>query len=120
MLVVVMGLSLISSDCYLVSSAVVVMPKLTVFSSSTSSPSSLSFLLLFSPPLYPFLRSSMFTVCSPSASGEVRSHEVKPLELIWTKFPNTWGPHNTIHVDDLARNFAMNPTNGIKVSSFKC
>lgn len=63
-------------------------------------------------------RSSMFTVTSMDRRGQPRIHEVKALEVIWAKFP-AYGPHNTVHVDDLARNFAMNPRNGIEVSPFR-
>eukprot|EP01071_Lankesteria_metandrocarpae_P005333 Lankesteria_metandrocarpae@DN3959_c0_g1_i3.p1 len=64
-------------------------------------------------------RTSMFTVCVRQEDGTLRSHEVKALEIIWSKFPDRWGPHNTVHVDDLERNFAMNPQNGVKISSFR-
>ncbi len=30
-----------------------------------------------------------------------------------------YGPHNTLHVDDLARNFALNPANGIKIRAYR-
>ncbi|CEM01776.1 unnamed protein product [Vitrella brassicaformis CCMP3155] len=60
-----------------------------------------------------------FVLDSRQKDGTSRTHEVKALEIIWAKFPDTWGPHNTLHVDDLSRNFAMNPKNGIKVSSYK-
>lgn len=63
-------------------------------------------------------RSSMFTVCSTDRRGQPRLHEVKALEVIWAKFP-AFGPHNTVHVDDLGRNFAMNPRNGIEVRPFR-
>lgn len=63
-------------------------------------------------------RSSMFTVTSTDRRGQPRIHEVKALEVIWAKFP-TFGPHNTVHVDDLGRNFAMNPRNGIEVTPFR-
>jgi len=63
-------------------------------------------------------RSSMFTVTSVDRRGQPRIHEVKALEVIWAKFPG-FGPHNTVHVDDLGRNFAMNPRNGIEVSPFR-
>eukprot|EP00922_Rhytidocystis_sp_ex-Travisia-forbesii_P028025 GHVS01041143.1.p1 GENE.GHVS01041143.1~~GHVS01041143.1.p1 ORF type:complete len:474 (-),score=115.55 GHVS01041143.1:277-1698(-) len=64
-------------------------------------------------------RSSMFTVASRSSEKGKRAHEVKALEVIWSKFPDRWGPHNTLHVDDLAKNFAMNPQNGVKVSAYR-
>lgn len=62
-------------------------------------------------------RSSMFTVTSFDRHGETRIHEVKALEIIWAKFPE-YGAHNTVHVDDVSRNFALNPLNGIEVSPF--
>mmetsp|Transcript_12886 Transcript_12886/g.21056 ORF Transcript_12886/g.21056 Transcript_12886/m.21056 type:complete len:355 (+) Transcript_12886:169-1233(+) len=59
-------------------------------------------------------RTSMFEVVNKD-----RTHEVKPLELIWAKFPNTYNSKNTIHIDDLGRNFAMNPQNGLKITPFR-
>ncbi|KAJ3356878.1 Ubiquitin-like domain-containing CTD phosphatase 1 [Allomyces javanicus] len=49
---------------------------------------------------------------SPTRQG--RMH-VKALELIWARFPETWTRATTVHVDDLSRNFALNPRNGIRV-----
>lgn len=63
-------------------------------------------------------RTSMFTVTSLDKQGQPRVHEVKALEVIWAKFP-AFGPHNTVHIDDLSRNFAMNPPNGIEVTPFR-
>lgn len=63
-------------------------------------------------------RSSMFTVTSLDSKKQPRVHEVKALEVIWAKFP-AFGPHNTVHIDDLSRNFAMNPRNGIEVTPFR-
>jgi len=60
-------------------------------------------------------RTVMFPV---SSKHERKEHEVKALEIIWTKFPH-WNKRNTIHVDDLSRNFAMNPKNGLKITPFK-
>eukprot|EP01066_Platyproteum_vivax_P002802 Platyproteum_vivax@DN1350_c0_g1_i1.p1 len=65
-------------------------------------------------------QSSMFTVTSKTKEGEVKSHQVKALEIIWAKLPtNQYGPKNTVHVDDLSRNFAMNPKQGVKVSTYR-
>lgn len=44
--------------------------------------------------------------------------EVKPLGVIWGKFPE-WGPKNTIMFDDLRRNFIMNPQSGLKIKPYK-
>ncbi|KAL8283726.1 hypothetical protein RQP46_005521 [Phenoliferia psychrophenolica] len=63
-------------------------------------------------------RTPMFSVYSERA-GQAFKHEVKALEIIWKKFPKQYGPESTIHVDDLSRNFAMNPGNGLKVHAYK-
>ena len=63
-------------------------------------------------------KTSMFAITSTSRSGKKVKHYVKPLQIIWNKFPGIWGPHNTVHLDDLSRNFALNPGNGLKVSAF--
>ena len=63
-------------------------------------------------------KTSMFAVTSTSRSGRKVKHYVKPLQIIWNKFPHFWGPHNTVHLDDLSRNFALNPGNGLKVTAF--
>ena len=62
-------------------------------------------------------KTSMFTVTSTKRDGTKIVHHVKPLQIIWTKFPR-WGSHNTVHVDDLSRNFALNLGSGLKVSGF--
>ncbi len=43
---------------------------------------------------------------------------MKALSLVWRRLPQ-FGPHNTLHVDDLARNFALNPANGIKIKAYR-
>ena len=49
----------------------------------------------------------------------VKHQYVKPLEIIWSKCGNLgWGPHNTIHVDDLERNFELNKQCGVLISPF--
>ena len=63
-------------------------------------------------------KTSMFAITSTSTSGKKVKQYVKPLQIIWNKFPQTWGPHNTVHLDDLSRNFALNLGNGLKVSAF--
>ena len=42
---------------------------------------------------------------------------MKPLHIIWSKFPS-WSRTNTLAVDDLERNFVMNPESGIVVDGF--
>ena len=44
--------------------------------------------------------------------------EVKPLGVIWGKYPQ-WNEKNTIMFDDLRRNFLMNPQSGLKIRPFK-
>ncbi|KAM0756613.1 HAD-superfamily subfamily IIID h [Meredithblackwellia eburnea MCA 4105] len=63
-------------------------------------------------------RTPMFSVYS-ERNGQPFKHEVKALGIIWSKFPNNYGPENTVHVDDLSRNFALNPGNGIKVHAYR-
>ncbi|KAF9124385.1 hypothetical protein BGW39_008246 [Mortierella sp. 14UC] len=61
--------------------------------------------------------STMFSVLS-QRDGKPFKHQVKALDIIWSKFPQ-YSAKNTIHVDDLSRNFAMNPKSGIKIGAFK-
>ena len=60
----------------------------------------------------------MFSVTGKSKDGRMCRHYVKPLQLIWSKFPNRWSARNTVHLDDLSRNFALNVGSGLKVSAF--
>jgi ubiquitin-like domain-containing CTD phosphatase 1 len=60
----------------------------------------------------------MFTVVSTKRDGTKVKHHVKPLQIIWSKFPDRWGTHNTVHVDDLSRNFALNLDNGLQCSAY--
>ncbi|CAH7689277.1 HAD-like domain-containing protein [Phakopsora pachyrhizi] len=62
-------------------------------------------------------RDQMFEVTS-MRHGKVSQHEVKALELIWRKISN-YNATNTVHLDDLSRNFVLNPTSGVKISAFK-
>ncbi|KAG8937308.1 hypothetical protein FRC02_000078 [Tulasnella sp. 418] len=62
-------------------------------------------------------KTPMFTVFS-TREGKRFTHSVKALKIIWLHFPE-FGPSNTIHIDDLGRNFALNPREGLKISAFK-
>ena len=42
---------------------------------------------------------------------------MKPLEFIWRRFPDFYDRRNTVHVDDLSRNFVLNPANGLKCTA---
>ncbi|KNC96111.1 HAD hydrolase, family IIID [Spizellomyces punctatus DAOM BR117] len=66
-------------------------------------------------------RTSMFSITSTTrrVDGKPVKHEVKALDIIWTKFPDRYSAANTIHIDDVSRNFAMNPQSGLKISAFK-
>ncbi|XP_043925289.1 ubiquitin-like domain-containing CTD phosphatase 1 [Protopterus annectens] len=57
---------------------------------------------------------AMITVHTPRR-GVV---EVKPLGVIWGKFPDFYNRQNTIMFDDIGRNFLMNPQNGLKIKPF--
>lgn len=61
-------------------------------------------------------KTSMFQITSHLKGKEVQ-HHVKPLQIIWTKFPR-WNSHNTVHVDDLSRNFALNRGSGLKIQPY--
>ena len=42
-------------------------------------------------------------------------------EFVWEKIGGgAFGPHNTVHIDDLSRNFALNPQSGLKCSACTC
>lgn len=45
--------------------------------------------------------------------------KVKPLGVIWGKFPENYSKRNTIMFDDIRRNFLMNPKNGLKIRPFR-
>ncbi|XP_073969065.1 ubiquitin-like domain-containing C-terminal domain phosphatase 1 [Rhodnius prolixus] len=45
--------------------------------------------------------------------------QVKPLGVIWGKFPNEYRQSNTIMFDDIRRNFIMNPQNGLRIRPFR-
>lgn len=53
-------------------------------------------------------KTSMFSITT-KRNGKPYKHEVKALDIIWNKFPELYSPVNSIHIDDLSRNFAMNP-----------
>jgi ubiquitin-like domain-containing CTD phosphatase 1 len=59
----------------------------------------------------------MFTVISTKRDGTSVKHHVKPLQIIWSRFPQ-WSAQNTVHIDDLSRNFALNLSSGIKIKAF--
>lgn len=67
-------------------------------------------------------RAAMITV-SPSEADEKVSKkavfDTKGLAVIWGKFPEFYTPKNTIHFDDLKRNFIMNPQNGLQIKPYK-
>ena len=61
-------------------------------------------------------RSTMFSIQNPKKSSSSKSspdrHEVKALEIIWSCLGDSYHQGNTVHVDDLGRNVAMNPNHG--------
>ncbi|KAF8942608.1 hypothetical protein BGZ47_006319 [Haplosporangium gracile] len=61
--------------------------------------------------------STMFSVLS-QRDGKPFKHQVKALDIIYSKFPQ-YSAKNTVHVDDLSRNFAMNPKSGVKIGAYK-
>ncbi|WVW84647.1 HAD hydrolase, family IIID [Kwoniella bestiolae CBS 10118] len=61
-------------------------------------------------------RTTMFPVFT-QRDGKPFEHEVKPLAYFWAHFPH-WSAKNTVHIDDLSRNFALNPGEGLKIRAF--
>jgi ubiquitin-like domain-containing CTD phosphatase 1 len=65
-------------------------------------------------------RSAMFRLGGADAKGKKGAHEIKPLEFVWQKLgEGRFSAANTIHIDDLSRNFAFNPQSGLKCSQYK-
>ncbi|KAL6301591.1 HAD IIID h [Sparassis latifolia] len=62
-------------------------------------------------------KTCMFTVFS-TREGKQYRHSVKALQIIWNHFKQ-FNSTNTLHVDDLSRNFALNPRQGLKILAFK-
>lgn len=62
-------------------------------------------------------KTSMFQIVSTNRSGKKVTHSVKPLQIIWSKFPH-WNSTNTVHIDDLSRNFALNLGSGLKCTAY--
>lgn len=62
-------------------------------------------------------KTCMFTIFT-ERNGQPYTHQVKALQIIWNHFPQ-FSAENTIHVDDLSRNFALNPNEGLKIHAFK-
>ncbi|KIM86178.1 hypothetical protein PILCRDRAFT_816102 [Piloderma croceum F 1598] len=62
-------------------------------------------------------KTCMFTVFTERGNTPY-THSVKALQIIWNHFPR-FSAKNTIHVDDLSRNFALNPQEGLKINAFK-
>ena len=60
---------------------------------------------------------SMVTIATPGHSRPV--FDCKPLAVLWNRFSEYYGPHNTIMLDDLRRNYVLNPQNGLVVRPFK-
>lgn len=73
-------------------------------------------------PCFTLDRSSMITVQLPSDSSfshiKKKEAEVKALQVIWSKNINNWCKENTLIVDDLPRNFILNPLNGVAVRPY--
>jgi HAD-superfamily hydrolase (TIGR02245 family) len=67
------------------------------------------------------LKSNSYKICfalDKSNMFTVKHSYVKPLQLIWRKCSDLWGPHNTLHIDDLSKNFELNKSSGVLVTPF--
>ncbi|KAG2486031.1 hypothetical protein HYH03_015239 [Edaphochlamys debaryana] len=58
---------------------------------------------------------AMVTVCT----DKYGVFDCKPLQFIWDKFPGQYTPANTIMLDDLKRNYIMNPQQGLVIRPFR-
>lgn len=56
---------------------------------------------------------TFFSVLDKSSMFKVSTGYVKPLHIIWSKCPDKWDRKNTIHIDDLDRNFLLNLKSGL-------
>ena len=50
----------------------------------------------------------------PHVTTAGKKHRCKPLRFIWKRF-HQFNETNTLHLDDLNRNFAMNPFQGMPI-----
>ncbi|KAI9467830.1 HAD-like domain-containing protein [Coemansia mojavensis] len=64
------------------------------------------------------LNSSMMISVRSQRGGKVVSHHVKALEIIWSWF-SQYNYKNTVHVDDLDRNFVLNWQSGLRIRPYK-
>lgn len=46
-------------------------------------------------------------------------YDCKPLQVLWARFPGVYRPDNTVMLDDLRRNFVLNPQNGLVIRPFR-
>jgi len=46
-------------------------------------------------------------------------YDCKPLQVLWAAFPGVYTPANTVMLDDLRRNFVLNPQNGLTIRPFR-
>lgn len=51
--------------------------------------------------------------------GKYGVFDLKPLQVIWAKFPEHYNEHNTIMFDDLRRNYLLNKQNGLVIRPFR-
>lgn len=65
------------------------------------------------------LDKSMMFYIESIVRGEKKRHQVKALEFVWRSMPEFYNKHNTVHIDDLGRNFVLNPKQGLKISPYK-
>ena len=61
---------------------------------------------------------SMVTVAAPGYS-KAPVFDCKPLQVLWNRYLEYYGEENTVMVDDLRRNFILNPQNGLVIHPFR-
>ena len=60
---------------------------------------------------------AMVTVAVPGYHKKV--FDCKPLHVLWSRYPEYYSKSNTIMLDDLRRNYVLNPGNGLVIRPFK-
>jgi ubiquitin-like domain-containing CTD phosphatase 1 len=70
-------------------------------------------------PTYKITATMDFTAMVTVHTQQHGVYECKPLQVLWSRFPDTYTPANTIMFDDLLRNYVCNPQNGLVIRPFR-
>lgn len=62
---------------------------------------------------------AMVTIATPGKGKTPTLFDCKPLAVLWNRYGSHYNHENTIMVDDLRRNYVLNPQNGLVIKPFK-